>query len=102
MLNRFVITKHSDYLLSNSRCQTHSSHRHHLILITIELTLLLSEVCDLSFFSQVLGQLNMPCETLSLCDEKGDVEQAGKPWNIVPAGQKIGKPKPLFSEMVLL
>ena len=44
----------------------------------------------------------MPFETLSLCDEKGDVEQARKPWNIVPAGQKIGKLEPLFSEMVLL
>ena len=44
----------------------------------------------------------MPYETLSLCDEKGDVEQAGKPWNIVSFGQKIGKPEPLFSEMVLL
>jgi len=52
-----------------------------------------------SFSHKVLGQLNLPCETLSLCDEKGDVEQARKPWNIVPAGHKIGKPEPLFSEM---
>ena len=53
-------------------------------------------------FLQVLGQLNMPCETLVLCDEKGDIEHARKPWNIAPTGHKIGKPKPLFSEMVLL
>ena len=44
----------------------------------------------------------MPCETLSLCDEKGDVEQARKPWNIVPTGHNIDNPKPLFLEMVLL
>lgn len=52
-----------------------------------------------SFSHKVLGQLNLPYETLSLSDEKGDVEQAGKPWKIVPAGHKIGKPEPLFSEM---
>ena len=44
----------------------------------------------------------MPCETFSLCDEKYDVEQARKPWNIVLVGHKIGKLEPLCSEMVLL
>ena len=53
-------------------------------------------------FLHVLKQINMPCETLSLCDEKCDVEQVRKPWNIVPASHKIGKQEPLFSEMVLL
>ena len=49
-------------------------------------------------FLQVLGQLNMPFKTLSLCDEKYDVEQSRKPWNIVLAGHKIGKLEPSFSE----
>ena len=53
-------------------------------------------------FLQVLEQLSMTCETLSLCDEKSDVEQARKPWNIVLAGHKIEKIEPLFLEMVLL
>eukprot|EP01018_Ginkgo_biloba_P028836 Gb_31125 [translate_table: standard] len=52
-----------------------------------------------SFSYKVLGQLNLPHETLSLCDENGDIERAKRPWDIVPAGHKIGKPEPLFSEM---
>ncbi|KAK1267693.1 putative methionine--tRNA ligase [Acorus gramineus] len=53
-----------------------------------------------SFSIEVLKQLNMPPETqLSLCHEKGDIDLAGRPWDILPAGHKIGNPKPLFKSM---
>lgn len=54
------------------------------------------------FFSlKVLNQLNLPPETLlSLSDETGDLERARKPWEILPAGHKIGTPEPLFRELV--
>ncbi|KAL0358531.1 UNVERIFIED_CONTAM: putative methionine--tRNA ligase [Sesamum angustifolium] len=53
-----------------------------------------------SFSLGVLKQLNLPLETqLSLCDEKGDVERAKRPWDILPAGHKIGTPAPLFKEL---
>ena len=65
---------------------------HHFVILTIHLILLLSDVCESNFFLQVLGQLNMPCETLSLCHEKGCVEHARNAWNIVLASHNIGKP----------
>ncbi|KAK6914322.1 Methionyl/Leucyl tRNA synthetase [Dillenia turbinata] len=51
-----------------------------------------------SFSLRVLKQLNMPSE-VSLCDEKGDVARATKPWEYLPAGHKIGAPEPLFNEL---
>lgn len=51
------------------------------------------------FFIKVFKQLNLPSETqLSLSD--GDIERARRPWEIVPCGHKIGKPEPLFKELV--
>ncbi|OIS99442.1 PREDICTED: probable methionine--tRNA ligase [Nicotiana attenuata] len=53
-----------------------------------------------SFSREVLKQLNLPPETqLSLADEKGDVANSKRPWNIIPAGHKIGTPAPLFKEL---
>ncbi|XP_058089777.1 probable methionine--tRNA ligase [Magnolia sinica] len=52
-----------------------------------------------SFSVEVLKQLNLPPEKLSLCDEKGDVDRARRPWDIVPTGHKIGTPEPLFKEL---
>lgn len=49
---------------------------------------------------KVLKQLNLPPETLSLCDEKGEVDKARRPWDIIPSGHKIGTPQPLFKELV--
>ncbi|BFG25402.1 hypothetical protein CerSpe_116760 [Prunus speciosa] len=36
---------------------------------------------------------------ISLCDDKGDIDRARRPWEIVPVGHKIGKPEPLFKEL---
>ncbi|CAN6475926.1 unnamed protein product [Victoria cruziana] len=52
-----------------------------------------------SFSFKVLQQLNLPYDSLSFCDEKGDVGRARQPWDILPAGHKIGLPEPLFFEM---
>lgn len=50
---------------------------------------------------KVFKQLNLPPQAqISLCDEKGDVDRASRPWEIIPAGHKIGDPKPLFEELV--
>nr|XP_043635554.1 probable methionine--tRNA ligase [Erigeron canadensis] len=51
-----------------------------------------------SFSVEVLKQLNLPSE-LSLSDDKGDVLKAKCPWEIIPAGHKIGAPVPLFKEL---
>ena len=37
---------------------------------------------------------------LSLCDEKGEIDRARRPWEIIPPGHKIGTPTPLFKELV--
>ncbi|PQQ11942.1 putative methionine--tRNA ligase [Prunus yedoensis var. nudiflora] len=51
-------------------------------------------------YLQVFKQLNLPPEThISLCDDKGDIDRARRPWEIVPVGHKIGKPEPLFKEL---
>lgn len=51
------------------------------------------------FVLKVLKQLNFPPETpFSL--EKGDIDRASRPWDILPAGHKIGTPEPLFKELV--
>ncbi|KAH0673338.1 hypothetical protein KY284_024425 [Solanum tuberosum] len=53
-----------------------------------------------SFSREVLKQLNMPPETqFSLSDEGGDIENGKRPWDILPAGHKIGTPAPLFKEL---
>ena len=52
---------------------------------------------------KVFKQLNLPPQAqISLCDEKGDFDRARRPWEIIPAGHKIGDPKPLFEELVSL
>ncbi|XP_023747762.1 methionine--tRNA ligase, cytoplasmic [Lactuca sativa] len=51
-----------------------------------------------SFSIQVLKQLSLPHQ-LSLCDEKGDVEKAKRPWEMIPSGHRIGTPVPLFREL---
>ncbi|XP_059434250.1 methionine--tRNA ligase, cytoplasmic isoform X1 [Corylus avellana] len=51
-----------------------------------------------SFSLEVLKQLNLPPEVpFSL--EKGDIDRASRPWEILPAGHKIGTPEPLFKEL---
>nr|GLL35646.1 methionine--tRNA ligase, cytoplasmic [Ipomoea trifida] len=52
-----------------------------------------------SFSREVFKQLNLPESRLSLSDENGDIERAKKPWDILPAGHKIGTPAPLFKEL---
>ncbi|XP_011045621.1 PREDICTED: probable methionine--tRNA ligase [Populus euphratica] len=52
-----------------------------------------------SFSVEVFKQLNMLPEQASLCDEKGDMDKAKRPWEILPAGHKIGTPEPLFKEL---
>ncbi|XP_052134881.1 probable methionine--tRNA ligase [Oryza glaberrima] len=50
-----------------------------------------------TFSKDVLQQLNLsPEEHLSFCDEKGEVEKAKRPWDLIPSGHRIGKPAPLF------
>ncbi|BFG30737.1 hypothetical protein CerSpe_170110 [Prunus speciosa] len=36
---------------------------------------------------------------ISLCDDKGDIDRARRPWENVPVGHKIEKPEPLFMEL---
>ncbi|KAJ6290053.1 hypothetical protein OIU78_025882 [Salix suchowensis] len=52
-----------------------------------------------SFSVEVFKQLNLPLEQASLCDEKGDMDRAKRPWDILPAGHKIGTPEPLFKDL---
>ncbi|XP_051133342.1 probable methionine--tRNA ligase isoform X1 [Andrographis paniculata] len=53
-----------------------------------------------SFSLEVLKQLNLPLDgQISLSNEKGDVERAKRPWEILPPSHKIGIPAPLFREM---
>eukprot|EP00268_Persea_americana_P037480 TRINITY_DN3710_c0_g1_i12.p1 TRINITY_DN3710_c0_g1~~TRINITY_DN3710_c0_g1_i12.p1 ORF type:complete len:749 (+),score=126.31 TRINITY_DN3710_c0_g1_i12:1066-3312(+) len=53
-----------------------------------------------SFSVAVLKQLNLPPGTqLSFCFEKGDLDRARRPWDLLPIGHKIGIPEPLFKEM---
>ena len=55
---------------------------------------------SLTYF-KVFKQLNLPPEThLSLSDDEGEIDRARRPWEIVPIGHKIGKPEPLFKELV--
>ncbi|KAK4353769.1 hypothetical protein RND71_025963 [Anisodus tanguticus] len=53
-----------------------------------------------SISREVLKQLNLPPETqLSLSDKGGEIENSKRPWDILPAGHKIGTPAPLFKEL---
>ncbi|CAN0875335.1 Probable methionine--tRNA ligase [Linum grandiflorum] len=52
-----------------------------------------------SFSLEVFKQINLPFEQASLSDEKGDVDKAKRPWQIIPPGHKIGTPEPLFKEL---
>ncbi|KAJ4846029.1 hypothetical protein Tsubulata_002544 [Turnera subulata] len=52
-----------------------------------------------TFSLEVFKQLNVHPEQASLNDEKGDIDRAKRPWEILPAGHKIGKPEPLFKEL---
>ncbi|XP_031262295.1 probable methionine--tRNA ligase [Pistacia vera] len=53
-----------------------------------------------SFTVEVFKQLNLqPEKQVSLCDEKGEIDRARRPWEIIPAGHKIGTPAPLFKEL---
>ncbi|KAK7824625.1 probable methionine--tRNA ligase [Quercus suber] len=51
-----------------------------------------------SFSLEVLKQLNLPPDTPFLL-EKGDIDRVSRPWEILPAGHKIGTPEPLFKEL---
>jgi hypothetical protein len=52
-------------------------------------------------FYKVLHQLNLsPEEHLSFSEEKGESVKAKTPWDFLPAGHKIGRPVPLFEELV--
>jgi hypothetical protein len=51
----------------------------------------------------VLRQLNLsPEENISFSEENGESVKAKPPWDLVPAGHKIGRPVPLFEELVRL
>ncbi|WCJ33171.1 Methionine--tRNA ligase cytoplasmic [Euphorbia peplus] len=52
-----------------------------------------------SFSVEVFKQLNMSLEQASICDDKGDIDRAKRPWEFVPPSHKIGTPKPLFKEL---
>ncbi|XP_065862785.1 probable methionine--tRNA ligase [Euphorbia lathyris] len=52
-----------------------------------------------SFSVEVFKQLNMSLEQASLCDDKGDIDQAKRPWEFLPPNHKIGTPEPLFKEL---
>ncbi|CAN1334374.1 Probable methionine--tRNA ligase [Linum perenne] len=52
-----------------------------------------------SFSLEVFKQINLPFEEASLSDEKGDIDKAKRPWQIIPPGHKIGTPEPLFKEL---
>ncbi|XP_074306902.1 methionine--tRNA ligase, cytoplasmic-like [Silene latifolia] len=52
-----------------------------------------------SFSIEVLKQLNMPQLQVSLADENNDIQKIKKPWEILPAAHKIGKPEPIFKEL---
>ncbi|XP_031379434.1 methionine--tRNA ligase, cytoplasmic [Punica granatum] len=52
-----------------------------------------------SFSFEVFKQINLSPTGISLGDEAGDVDRAKRPWEIIPAGHKIGKPEPLFKEL---
>ncbi|KAH9620568.1 hypothetical protein KSS87_002105 [Heliosperma pusillum] len=52
-----------------------------------------------SFSIEVLKQLNMPQLEVSLADENNDIQKIKRPWEILPAAHRIGKPEPLFKEL---
>ncbi|XP_010695820.2 methionine--tRNA ligase, cytoplasmic isoform X1 [Beta vulgaris subsp. vulgaris] len=50
-----------------------------------------------SFSTEVLKQLRLEAHELTLHDD--DIERVQRPWELVPAGHKIGKPRPLFRKL---
>lgn len=51
--------------------------------------------------NQVLRQLNLPPGSLlSFYDDSGESNIGKKPWQFLPSGLCIGKPVPLFKELV--
>ncbi|KAG7591221.1 Aminoacyl-tRNA synthetase class Ia anticodon-binding [Arabidopsis thaliana x Arabidopsis arenosa] len=51
-----------------------------------------------SFSHEVFKQLNLPPH-YSLSDERAEVLQASRPWEILPPSHRIGTPQPLFTEL---
>ncbi|KAG7653837.1 Methionyl/Leucyl tRNA synthetase [Arabidopsis suecica] len=51
-----------------------------------------------SFSHEVFKQLNLPPH-FSLSDERAEVLQASRPWEILPPSHRIGTPQPLFKEL---
>ncbi|GER32140.1 methionine--tRNA ligase [Striga asiatica] len=52
-----------------------------------------------SFSAEVLKQLNLPLDQISLSEQDGVVEKSKRPWEFLLAGHKIGTPAPLFKEL---
>ncbi|XP_048497174.1 protein unc-13 homolog isoform X1 [Beta vulgaris subsp. vulgaris] len=48
---------------------------------------------------EVLKQLHLEAHELTLHDD--DIERVQRPWELVPADHKIGKPRPLFRKLVV-
>ncbi|KAJ4846697.1 hypothetical protein Tsubulata_027182 [Turnera subulata] len=46
----------------------------------------------------VLKQLNLSIDQISL-SESGNIDKAKRPWEIIPAGHRIGTPEPLFRKL---
>ncbi|CAI9301695.1 unnamed protein product [Lactuca saligna] len=53
---------------------------------------------DLPSSSTVLKKLSF-LHQVSLYGEKGDVEKAKRPWEMIPSGHRIGIPVPLLREL---
>ncbi|XP_010481086.1 PREDICTED: methionine--tRNA ligase, cytoplasmic-like [Camelina sativa] len=51
-----------------------------------------------SFSREVFKQLNLPPH-FSLSDERGEVLQSSRPWDILPHSHRIGTPQPLFERL---
>ncbi|KAJ4824393.1 hypothetical protein Tsubulata_026337 [Turnera subulata] len=52
-----------------------------------------------AFSQKVFKQLNMPLDPISLSDERGNIYKSKRPWEIIPAGHRIGTPEPLFTKL---
>ncbi|KFK32257.1 hypothetical protein AALP_AA6G218800 [Arabis alpina] len=51
-----------------------------------------------SFSREVFKQLNLPPH-FSFSDERGEVSQASRLWEILPHNHRIGTPQPLFKAL---
>uniref|UniRef100_A0ACD5ZRK6 Uncharacterized protein n=1 Tax=Avena sativa TaxID=4498 RepID=A0ACD5ZRK6_AVESA len=53
-----------------------------------------------SFSKDVLQQLNIcPEEHIPFSDERGDIDKAKTPWDLIPSNHRIGKPVPSFKAL---